>query len=555
MIESIPFLEQNSVLDKLKLLNPTVERKVREEIKKVLDGQVDRVRLNLGSDSIRRLNEWIQQNDLPLEVIRTGFKYPNGTEDIIVRRTGKGKIPTESKESTIESINSLVGSLSTTQNVRETVRSALLKLVLGRDDSVTLNLNESNASKIQEWAKKNGYNTAIVRRYSNGTVDLLISTGEIQTSKHAASKNKIPKSSFELPRVLSSNWDNIYAGGLRWAYTYLSLYHSDNDSLLKFYNGLSENDQIKFLAYLLGRFYSNYPKLASQSPELWNENVREQFRKYISNLDMDVIIEQFNTHLTRARKQANMVVEQIQQNFRARGANLEALIGEKGMRELQESLEYMFFEFKFKDDDVERLAQGISYSNFSYVYDKLIELRGKGYRHSPKKNISDQELARIALSVIITDKFFGVDYRLLLAIIGQETNFDESAYGRSGVGLTQQTRMGWIQYSIKLPTYYENYLKRVKGIDVDYNVPMIHRLYLADFNTPNIDEGHTLLQVLAGALTIIGKATEQGISNVSNMKGRSKELHILGVAYNGHPDLDLRHNYGRGIRSSKFWEL
>ncbi|MEM1700580.1 MAG: hypothetical protein QW785_00775 [Candidatus Anstonellales archaeon] len=553
MIESIPFLEQNSVLDKLKLPNPTVERKVREEIGKVLDGQVDRVRLNLGSESIRRLNEWIQQNDLPLEIIRTGFKYQNGTEDIIVRRTGKKKIATESKESTLESINSLVGSLSTTQNVRESVRSGLLKLVLGRNDSVTFNLNQSNASKIQEWAKKNGYNAAIVRRHSNGTVDLLVSTKEIQTSKQTASKNNVTKSSFELPKVLSSNWDNVYAGGLRWAYTYLTLYHSNNNSLLKFYNELSENDQIKFLAYLLGRFYSNYPQLASQSPELWYLNVREQFRRYISNLDMDLIMRQFNSHLTRAKRQADMVIEQIQQNFRARGANLEALIGEKGMRELRESLEYIFFEFKFKDDDVKRFAQGISYSNFSYVYDKLIELRGKGYRHSPKKNISDQELARIALSVIITSKFFGVDYRLLLAIIGQETNFDESSYGRSGVGLTQQTSMGWIQYSIKLPKYYENYLKRVKGIDVDYNVPMIHRLYLADFSTTKIDEGHTLLQVVTGALTIIGKAIEQGILNVSNMKGRSEELYRLGVAYNGHPA--HRHNYGRRIRDSVFWTL
>lgn len=553
MIESIPFLEQNSVLDKLKLLNPTVERKVREEIGKVLDGQVDRVRLNLGSDSIRRLNEWIQQNDLPLEIIRTGFKYSNGTEDIIVRRTGKGKIATESKESTLESINSLVGSLSTTQNVRESVRSSLLKLVLGRDDSVTFNLNQSNANKIQEWAKKNGYNTAIVRRYSNGTVDLVVSTKEIQTSKQTASNNNVTKSLFELPKVLSSNWDNVYAGGLRWAYTYLALYHSNNNSLLKFYNELSENDQIKFLAYLLGRFYSNYPQLASQSPELWYLNVREQFRKYISNLDMNLIMQQFNSHLTRAKRQADMVIEQIQQNFRARGANLEALIGEKGMRELRESLEYIFFEFKFKDDDVGRFAQGISYSNFSYVYNKLIELRGKGYRHSPKNNISDQELARIALSTIITDKFFGVDYRLLLAIIGQETNFDESSYGRSGVGLTQQTRMGWIQYSIKLPKYYENYLKRVKGIDVGYNVPMIHRLYLADFSTTKIDEGHTLLQVVTGALTIIGKATEQGILNVSNMKGRSEELYRLGVAYNGHPA--HRHNYGIRIRNSIFWTL
>ncbi|MEM1893603.1 MAG: hypothetical protein QXV16_00360, partial [Candidatus Anstonellales archaeon] len=326
-----------------------------------------------------------------------------------------------------------------------------------------------------------------------------------------------------------------------------------NNSLLKFYNELSENDQIKFLAYLLGRFYSNYPQLASQSPELWYLNVREQFRRYISNLDMDLIMWQFNSHLTRAKRQADMVIEQIQQNFRVRGANLEALIGEKGMRELRESLEYMFFEFKFKDDDVKRFAQGISYSNFSYVYDKLIELRGKGYRHSPKKNISDQELARIALSVIITSKFFGVDYRLLLAIIGQETNFDESSYGRSGVGLTQQTSMGWIQYSIKLPKYYENYLKRVKGIDVDYNVPMIHRLYLADFSTTKIDEGHTLLQVVTGALTIIGKAIEQGILNVSNMKGRSEELYRLGVAYNGHPA--HRHSYGRRIRDSVFWTL
>ncbi|MCS7122410.1 MAG: hypothetical protein NZ908_00410 [Candidatus Micrarchaeota archaeon] len=555
-MEKIPFLSKDPIQD-LDLRNDSVERKVKSLLEDFLpDPERRSIILNLGQDSIRRLRDWIEKYgdwiedkyNIRLRIVETGFVKPDGTRDIIVMKDRD----IDEKDRKEEEIRNLVGSLNLPSSIKDELFLSLRSLVNGTRDSAIFNLNPNNANKIAEWAKRNGLSVEILSKYQNGTIDIQVTRhkGRVNSVQNQVMSRTTQRYDLNLPEILRVNWNNLYAGGLVNSFIALERFHSDNRAFVEWFNSLSDHKKLMFLSYILGKFYSAYPRLSATSPELWDKDVRNQFYTFVSRLDIQSQTEKFQIHLVRAERQAEMVVDILERNFRAKGADLRMIIGDKGMKELREGLNYTFMEFVFRDEDVRKLAEGISYEYFNKAYRFVLDLRDRSsHRHSPKDNISDQQLARIVLGTTITEKFFGVDRRLMLAIIGQETNFDESAYGRSGVGLTQQTRMGWIQFSIKFPNHYIDYLRNVKEIQVDYNVSMITRAFLADFSTVGIDEGNFLLQILTGTLTLIGKARELGIRDLRDMEGRRKELYELGAAYNGHP---INKDYGRNIASSPF---
>lgn len=524
-------LLQNN-LEELRLNNPLTEKKVKEAIQIFIKSNNESLTLNVNPYNAEQIRKWAEQNGFSTEIVR---RYNNGTVDIVLRK--------QKNTININEIEQVVSSLSSTKAVKDSVRNKLQMLEAGKLDRVTINLNPRNAAILQEWATRNNYKFT-TRQRSDGTVDLEIyrinpfPLPQYQNSNQSKSKT--------LTMVKSLD-DNFYTS-IRYTFEALKAVHGNNQKLLSFYNSLTEEEKGLFLSFLWGKYLlkSNI----KSDPELWDKNLRREMSTFLSQQSLDNLIQEFTDKLQRSKKQMETIMDILKSKAEKRNINLEQFLGAENLKEFQRGLTYFLFEWNI--DILENLIASMDFDRVIKIYNTLKNLKFEQNRHSPNRTVSDQDLATIALSVTFFEKLFGVDSRLALAIIGQESNFNKKARNAGNLGLTQQSKQGWNlylanpNYNEKIERYLENRLGRVgiKTNNIEFLSPAISRAMMKE---------NIFAQVYTGYITIVGKAIEKYGEKVDlrNLVDKKGYVYTIAFSYNGHPL--HQSGYARSVQNSVFW--
>lgn len=541
-------------LQELNLNNSSTEYKVKQALRSFLTGSTSVLQLNVNPYNADKIEEWIEKyySDISVNVVN---KRADGTVDIVLR---KGKKPT-----TIDSIDQLVDSLNSNRAVKEAVKSGLERLVFGRVDTITFNLNIQNAEKLKRWAEEQGYNAIMSLPFSDGTVNITIrrssttssqnkptvqqgSAENLTTSRQVSSPTK--QGSAELPQHLIHKH---YTGIMK---TYEGLKY--NEKLFSYYKTLSVQEKEVFLSFLWGKYMRSVPEHRRGDPDLWRVDTSKMF----SEFNGDELISEFQKRLERAKRQTELVVSALEEKFNKHNQSLNSFLG-SNFNKFKTSLTLILMEWSMSDNTIESILNSLSYDNINKLYRILIEYRDKDsingikyVRHSPHNNIPNQDLAEVAISTLLLGKMFGVDPELTLAIIGQESNFNKKAHDSGNIGMTQQSMLGWSLYvsGNNYPNILENYMrsrfKRANWEDkVEYMSPLVNRTLLAN--------EYITMQIYTGVVTLVGKAIEIRGANtdLSDLDKRKDLVYNIALRYNGSPA--HMGAYAWNVKNSPFWNL
>ncbi len=526
--------ELDKRLEELRLNNPETERKVKIALRQFLTQTDTTITLNVNPYNANMIREWLMKH-YPEISVTTVNKRQNGTEDIVLR---KGQKMPMFIDQSILSIDQLVNSLNSNGVVKNSVKDNLYRLVKGNTYSVTLNLNSDNANKVKQWAEEYGYEVSL-RTAQNGLVDITI-----RRHKKVSSLDR-PQSNQNLNTGLPKHLDHNFYRGIKHVYEALK-----GTSFFDYYSTLSDEKKELFLSFMWGVYMRSVNETQKSNPELFGQigSVRTLFSK----LNKHNIISEFEARLERAERQTKMAIEILEQKFSKENKSLKNFLG-SNYKEFEKALKYIFMEWKFDDNTINSILNSISYQTIDKLYKALIDFRAKNHRHSPGKDVSNQDLAEISLSTILFSKMFGVDSELILAIIGQESNFRKQAWNDGNIGMTQQSGQGWNMYVFgsRYPGMLENYMKaRFKRAgwqgNPDYQSPLVNRTLLANQNIT--------MQIYTGVITLVGKAIEKYGTNtdLSNLDNRKDVVYQIARGYNGSK---LANSYASAVVSSPLWNL
>ena len=508
-------------------MHSSKEEEVIRGLQYLFSGQTNQVKFNLNQNNAKVVSEWVSKYGYSSEIVKT---YQNGTVDILISRS--------SKKSQLTELDQLISSLSSSISVKESVRSELSGLLTGRKASIVLNLNQSNAEKVKDFAESVGLKVEILRSYNNGTVDILVS----KKDRSEGSVLSIPwfEGNQDNRRINSNNktdkkysyYMNAEIAGFRILEDILRT----NQKFKDFFEQLDDFERSLFVGYAIGSAFRGRSGFGSEDYELRTSRSQRYFTSYVKT-NLNALMENFERRLKQAVSKADEFIDLLDQKFKQQNITLKDQLGPE-YEKFRRGLIVMFMEFEIKDItplaniDINRF---LSWSN---------QLNGyRGGRHSPKSVVDRYEIKHSVLSSLILGKMFGVDPRFYLVIAAQESNFDNSIVGKSGTGLGQQTANGSI---------FTNYTEDYKSNYGKYISPVTTRAMM--FEVDSGSNGSIFISFYEMAKLIQEKKGSLDISKY-NQYDQSTIRRIRQVAerYNGH--LDHKTSYGQFVAGSELWKI
>jgi acylphosphatase len=503
-------------------MHSSKEEEVIRDLQYLFSGKTDQVKFNLNQNNAKVVSEWASKYGYSSEIVKT---YQNGTVDIVISR----------KKSQLTELDQLISSLSSSISVKESVRSELSGLLAGRKASIVLNLNQSNAEKVKDFAENAGLKVEILRSYNNGTVDILVS----KKDRSEGSVLSIPwfGSTQDNGKINSNNKKySYYMNAEIVGFRILQDILRTNQKFKDFFEQLDDFEKRLFIGYAIGSAFRNRPGFGSNDYELRTSRSQGHFTSYVKT-NLNSLMENFERRLKQAVSKADEFINLLDQKFKQQNITLKGQLGPE-YEKFRRGLIVMFMEFEIKD--ITPLAN-IDINRFLSWSNQLNEYRGG--RHSPKNSVDPYEIKHSVLSSLILGKMFGVDPRFYLVIAAQESNFDNSIVGKSGTGLGQQTANGSIltNYTINYKSNYGNYISPVTTrammfeIDSGSNGSIFISFY----------EMAKLIQEKKGYLDI----SKYDRSNQSTISAIRK----VAERYNGNPNNQIE--YGTSVVNSQLWGI
>ncbi|MCS7122409.1 MAG: hypothetical protein NZ908_00405 [Candidatus Micrarchaeota archaeon] len=336
-------------------------------------------------------------------------------------------------------------------------------------------------------------------------------------------------------------------------YDFLRKYHSNNQRFVEFFNSLDHEEQLLFVSYLFGKFMgSRYNKSNSRStlPRVGSYDDFLALSEFIKTLNIDSEMEGFKKRLTRAREDADIVLEELSRVSQSQNQNVTKYLNENSIKHIRTGLTIIFMEFQIDRDDLKKSISKISMNEIQRTLDLMKDLREKGHRHAPARSLSDQELRIYALSSQLISSIFKVNPGLVLATIAQESNFRTNVHSINGRGASQQTDLGVIQQHLQNPHIYAKHLSKY-GVNATFLSTIINNSLFAKYTSiPNNVEGNIIVQLYLASLTYVSKAQMLRNLNIDLLNPKTTyEIQKLAEAYNGS---SIAKMYGNDVANSPF---